>query len=207
LAGGLRAFGANPLCALMEEKLKNKLAMQISEADAKIINDATLQLMLGVTDYFFKQKSTVNEIIFVPIAIMSRIMRTHDAITLLLKNEHYSEAAVLLLTQFELRFDLLYVSSDIKNATAWVAHENPKALNTGMKAKLEKLFKPAEVARLYETFGYLSGIKHGNPLYSELAFPGRSRAGRFLLSTGPIDDRFAKTFSDVLFAYSTYQVA
>ena len=46
-----------------------------------------------------------------------------------------------------------------------------------MKAKLEKLLKPAEAARLYETFGYLSGIKHGNPRYSELAFPGRSALG------------------------------
>ncbi len=187
--------------------MKSKAGLHVSEADSKAVYDGALQLMMSITDYFFKEKSTINEIIFVPISIMSRILRTHDAIALLLKNEHYSEAAVLILTQFELRFDLLYVSSDIKHATAWVAHENPKALNAGMKAKLEKLFKPPEVARLYETFGYLSGIKHGNPLYSELAFPGRSRAGRFVISTGPIDDRFAKTFSDVLFAYSTYQVA
>ena len=97
--------------------------MHVSEADAKGVYDATLQLMLGITEYFFKQKSTINEIIFVPISILSRILRTHDAIALLLKNEHYSEAAVLVLTQFELRFDLLYVSSDIRYATDWVAHE------------------------------------------------------------------------------------
>jgi hypothetical protein len=181
--------------------------LHVGEADSKATYEAALQLMFGITEYFFKEKSTVNEIIFVPLSIMSRILRTHDAIALLLKNEHYSEAAVLVLTQFELRFDLLFVSSDMKRATAWVAHENPKALNIGMRAKLETLFKPAEVAHLYETFGYLSGIKHGNPLYSELAFPGRSRAGRLVISTGPIDDRFAKTFSEVLFAYSTYQVA
>jgi hypothetical protein len=191
----------------MEEKLKTKGAMHVREMDAKAVHDATLQLMTGIIDYFFKQKSTVNEIIFVPISILSRILRTHDAIALLLKNGHYSEAAVLVLTQFELRFDLLYVSSDIKHATAWVAHNNPKMLNTKMKAKLEKLFRPAEAARLYETFGYLSGIKHGNPLYSELAFPGRRRAGRFMIATGPIEDRFTKMFSDALFAYSTYQVA
>jgi hypothetical protein len=187
--------------------LETKTHMRVSEADAKAAYDATLQLMLGVTEYFFKQKTIINEIIFVSISILSRILRTHDAIALLLNNEHYSEAAVLALTQFELRFDLLYVSSDIKHATAWVAHENPKALNVGMKKKLEKLFKPAEAARLYETFGYLSGIKHGNPLYSELAFPGRSRARGFVIATGPIDDRFAKAFSDALFAYSIYQQA
>jgi hypothetical protein len=134
-------------------------------------------------------------------------LRTHDAVALLLKDKHYSEAAVLVLTQFELRFDLLYVSSDIKHATAWVEHEKPTMLNIAMKAKLNKLFKPAEADRLYETFGYLSGIKHGNPLYSELAFPVRSRARRFMISTGPIEDRFAKMFSDALLAYSTYQVA
>jgi hypothetical protein len=191
----------------MVEKLKTKGGMQVNEVDAKAVYDATLQLMAGITDYFVKQKSAVNEIIFVPISILSRILRTHDAVMLLLKNQHYSEAAVLVLTQFELRFDLLYVSSDIKHATAWVEHENPKTLNTGVKAKLEKLFKPAEAARLYETFGYLSGIKHGNPLYSEFALPGRSRGRRFVIATGPIEDRFANMFSDVLLAYSTYQVA
>jgi hypothetical protein len=191
----------------MEKKLKAKAAMHVGEEDAGAIYDATLQLILGVNDYFFKQKLTVNEIIFVPISILSRILRTHDAIALLLKNAYYSEAAVLVLAQFELRFDLLYVSSDIKHATAWVEHENPKTLNARMKAKLEKFSNADQAARLYETFGYLSGIKHGNPLYSELAFPGRNRAGRFIISTGPIEDRFAKVFSDVLFAYSIYQVA
>ena len=180
--------------------------MYVGEVDTKAVYDATLQLMMGINDYFVKGESVANEIIFVPISIVSRILKTHDAITLLLKNGHYSEAAILVLTQFELRFDLLFVSSDIKYATAWVEHENPKALNMGMKAKLQKLLK-RDAVRLYETFGYLSGIKHGNPLYSELAFPGRSRAGRFMISTGPIEDRFARTFSEALHAYSIYQVA
>jgi len=54
--------------------------MRVSEADAKAAYDATLQLMLGVTEYFFKQKTIINEIIFVSISILSRILRTHDAI-------------------------------------------------------------------------------------------------------------------------------
>jgi hypothetical protein len=190
----------------MKNKSELKEKTHITEMDAKAISEAALFLMKSVLDYFREQKITINEIIFVPSAIMSRILQTHDAIALLLKNGHHSEAAVLSLTQFELRFDLLYVSSDIKNATAWVEHSDHRTLNIGMRAKLKKLV-PREADRLYETFSYLSGIKHGNPLYSELAFPGRSRAPRVVFATGPIDDKFSKTFADKLLAYSTYQVA
>lgn len=81
-----------------------------------------------------------------------------------------------MLTQFELRFDLLYVASDIKQATAWVEHDNPKAVNENMKSKLQRMFKPRDVERFYEIYRYLSGIKHGNPVYSELGFPEAAAA-------------------------------
>lgn len=113
---------------------------------------------------------------------------------------------MLTLAQFEARFDLLYVASDIKRATQWVEHDNPRKLNPNMKAKLKALFRPAQAGRLYETFSYLSGIKHGNPLYSELGFPGCSRRGALMVSTGPITDRFSKAFSRALFAYAIYQL-
>jgi hypothetical protein len=185
--------------------LSPKARPRVDEATTQKAYDAALNLIAQIGGYFADGK-TINEIIFVPLAIMSRIIRTHDAIGLLLKNEHYQEAAVLALTQFELRFDLLYVASDIKRAAQWVEHENPKALTQSMKSKLKALFPSATADRLYETFGYLSGIKHGNPLYSELGFPGRESRGRFAFSTGPINDRFAKAFSKALFAYATYQL-
>jgi hypothetical protein len=52
----------------------------------------------------------------------------------------------------------------------------------------------------------VSGIKHGNPVYSELGFPSLGRAGSYLISTGSVKDLFARGFSDALLAYATYQL-
>lgn len=185
--------------------MSKRLSPRVSEAKAKEVYDAAVNL-LGQVATYYAGGGTINEIIFGPLAIMTRIIRTYDAIVVLLDNQHAQEAAVLALTQFELRFDLLYVASDIKRATQWVEHDNPKGLNRSMKAKLDALVRPIQAERLYETFVYLSGIKHGNPLYSELGFPGRGRGAQLMFSTGPITDRFAKAFTRTLFAYAVYQL-
>jgi hypothetical protein len=185
--------------------LGSKPSLRVIKAEAKASQEAAVKLVAEIGKYFATGKD-INELIFVPLTIMLRIIRNHEATVLLLKQKYYSEAAVLTLTQFELRHDLLYVASNIQHATQWVEHENPKHLNTNIRAKLQALFKETDADRLYETFGYLSGIKHGNPVYSELAFPGRGRGSRYVMSTGPIDDRFARTFSEALFAYGVYQL-
>jgi hypothetical protein len=124
---------------------------QVDEATSKEVHDAAVNLVAQIVTYYAGGR-TLNEIILAPLAIMSRIIRTHDAILLLLEKEHYQEAGVLTLTQFELRFDLLYVASNFKRATRWVEHDNPRALNENMKAKLKALFRAAQAERLYETF-------------------------------------------------------
>jgi hypothetical protein len=86
--------------------LSPKARPRVDEATEKEAYNAALNLIVQIGAYFSCGK-TINAIIFVPLAIMSRIIRTYDAIGLLLKNEHYQEAAVLALTQFELRLDLL----------------------------------------------------------------------------------------------------
>jgi hypothetical protein len=184
--------------------LGSSAALHISEQTSKECHEAAVRLVAEIAGYFSGKE--INELIFVPLTIMSRIIRTYEAAALLLKEQYNPEAAVLILTQFELRFDLLYVASDITRATEWVEHENLKAMSATMRAKLVSLYKPIEADRLYETFGYLSGIKHGNPIYSELAFPGRGRRNRYVVSTGSIDDQFAKAFADALLAYTTYQL-
>jgi hypothetical protein len=181
-------------------------SITVNEKLEKQIHEATLRLLVGIGAYFVKEKKAINEIVFVPIALALRIIRTYEAIGVLLKEDHPQEAAVLALTMFELRFDLLYVASDIKRATQWVEHENPKSLSIGMKDKLLALFSRAEAERLYETFRVLSGIKHGNPLYSELAFPGRAKGEQMSFSSGPMDHRFGKALSAQVRAYAAYQL-
>ena len=161
-----------------------------------------------INNYFYREKKHINEIILVPMMIMSRIIRSHDAIDLLLKNGHPSEAAVLALTQFELRLDLAYTASDVKHAAAWLDHENTKLSLMNVKKKINTLFSDeVERAKLYYIFQCLSGIKHANPVYSELGFPGRAKGGKLLVSTGEISDEFLEEFTNMVFAYSAYQLA
>ncbi|SHM73057.1 hypothetical protein [Roseibium suaedae] len=170
------------------------------------VHGATLELMLGIGSYFAQGDKKINEIIFVPMAITARIARLHEAIATLLKDGYISEAAILSLTVFELRIDLLDVASDIKRATAWIEHDNPKRKLEGMKPSLVRLFSAARANRMYEIFRTLSGIKHGNPLFSDLAFPVTKRQNRMTVTTGPIENASTKAFSRAVFAYSTYQL-
>lgn len=58
-----------------------------------------------------------------------------------------------------------------------------------------------------DVFEFLSGIKHGNPVLSELGFPVRAEGNRFVLTTGPIHDELTQSFGNLVFAYSAYQTA
>ena len=178
------------------------------EALALEVRNTAHELMTGIVSYFHDEKEPVNEIIFVPTTIMSRIFRTHDAIGVLLKNNHPSEAAVLTLTQFELRLDIAHTASDIKHSTAWLDHEDKKWSLLAVKNKIATLFSEgAERADLYSIFQNLSGIKHGNPVYSELAFPAHVSDTGIVISTGESADAFTEEYANMILGYSTYQVA
>lgn len=187
--------------------MHDKTSPKSDEALEKAVRDAAHEIASEIVNYFFKQGATINEIIIVPITLLGRIIRTHDAIQLLLKEEHPSEAAVLALTQFELRLDLAYTAYDVKHAAAWLEHEKLESSLLSVKRKIETLFKD-EAARenLSKIFTYLSGIKHGNPVYSELGFPGRVSGGEIRISTGPIGDAFEKQFSEAVYKYALYQL-
>lgn len=188
--------------------MHDKTSPKFDEAFEITVRDAALEITSGIMNYFFKEGATINEIIIVPITLLGRIIRTHDAIQLLLKEEHPSEAAVLALTQFELRLDLAYTADDVKRAAAWLEHEKLERSLLSVKKKIETLFKDeAERENLSEIFKYLSGIKHGNPVYSELGFPGRVSGGKIRISTGPIGDDFEKQFSEAVYKYALYQLA
>lgn len=179
----------------------------VNDALAKEVHEATLRLMLGVSAYFSSGGRTTNEIVFVPMAIVARMVRVHEATLALLKEGYLQEAAVLALTAFELRIDLLDTASEIKRATAWVEHSNPAQKPGNVKPTLDRLVGKVQADRMYEVFRVLSGIKHGNPLYSDLAFPISKRGNLLMVTTGPIDNVSTRAFSRAIFSYSTYQLA
>ncbi len=178
----------------------------VDEGTSNEVHSASLKLMLGIGSYFAAGDKAINEIIFVPMTIMARIVRLHEAVVTLLREDYVSEAAILSLTVFELRIDLLDSSSDINRATAWIEHDNPTRKREGIKPSLERLFSNARANRMYEIFRTLSGIKHGNPLFSDLGFPVTKSRNRMSVTTGAIENRSTKAFSRAVFAYSTYQL-
>src|ERR1700746_1764700 len=109
-------------------------------AVAKEIRDAGHELLRHMLDYFAQERTLLNEIIFAPLIIFSRIVRTHDAIEALVSDEFYTEAAVLLLTQFELRLDVAYTASGIEHATKWLSHEDKKWPVMSIPKKIQTLF-------------------------------------------------------------------
>jgi hypothetical protein len=179
------------------------------EPAADAIRDAATSLTHEIVDYFYTQKGTINEIICVPFIIFARILRTYDAIDLLLNEGFISEAAVLVLTQFELRLDLAFTAHDVSHATQWAEHEYiDRSVARKMEKKINGLFSERDDRkRLFEIFKYLSGIKHGNPIYSGLGFPARGNVDGLLISTGGIDDNFSVEFSRQLARYAKYQLA
>ena len=175
------------------------------------VREGAQELINQIIRYFVQRAVKANEIIFVPASIFTRIMGTHDTIELLLDKGHVVDAAVIALTQLELRVQLAWTAQDIKNATQWVDHSD--LFNTPRKilTTITELFadEADQTRRLRTIFTHLSGVKHANPVMSELAFSGRSTEGGLTLFTRTriIDDEFSKRFARLLRDLSIYQLA
>ncbi len=174
----------------------------------KKVQDAAFELISQMVEYFQRIDAPLSEIIFVPLIIFFRIARTRDAIEALVRAGFHTEAAVLVLTQFELRLDIAYTARDIEQATEWLSHENTKWSVKSIKDKIKFLLPDeAERSKLNEIATCLHGIKHGNPIYSELGFPVRQDGHQMVVSTGEITDGFSEKFGGLVSDYSSYQLA
>jgi hypothetical protein len=181
--------------------------MERDLAVVKEVREAGHELVRQMCEFFARERTVLSEIVLAPMIIFSRIVRTHDAIQLLVNEEFYTEAAVLILTQFELRLDIAYTASEIKRATKWLSHEDKKWQVISISNKIKTLFTDeGERTKLNEIAGHLHGIKHGNPIYSELGFPVRRDGRKLTTSTGEITDGFSKEFGKIVSAYAVYQL-
>jgi hypothetical protein len=149
--------------------------------------------------------SNINELFWVTCIIISRIMRSQDAIELLIKNFFFPEAAIIALTQFELCLDISYIGNDVTRATQWVAHQSDKFHIWKVKDKIidseinDKNYK-------LEIFKALSAIKHGNPLAGGLGFSWRKDGKNIKISNGEIYDEFYHAYGIMLCCLSSYQM-
>jgi hypothetical protein len=149
--------------------------------------------------------SIINELFWVIYTIISRIMRSQEAIELLIKNFFFPEAAIITLTQFELCLDISYIGNDVTKATQWVEHQSDKFHVWKVKEKIigseinDKNYK-------LEIFKALSAITHGNPLAGGLGFSWRKDGKEIKISDGEIYDEFYHAYGLMLCCFSSHQM-
>ena len=142
----------------------------------------------------------INELFFVPVIILSRMLRQHDAIEVLLSKRFVPEAAILVLTQFELCLDVLYIDNNVHRATEWMDHESMRHAPWKVKEKIEEVYSsdPAMRDAKQKYFEILSAVKHGNPLTGGFGFSIRGDDNKISVTDGEIDDQFSQTHAVVV---------
>ena len=69
--------------------MQDKASPKFDESLEKAVRDAAHEITLAMMTYFVEQEVTINEIVLVPVTLLGRIIRTHDAIQLLVKEQHF----------------------------------------------------------------------------------------------------------------------
>ena len=110
--------------------------------------------------------------------IFQRDLSLHEGIRLLLQRRYVTEAAVLLLSQFESTLYLLFIGQHASQAELWRRSPSKKdAPGPPVRLRIRALFASQQPVlehylALYET---LSMIKHANPLIAEERLFGSAR--------------------------------
>jgi hypothetical protein len=151
---------------------------------------------------------SVNELFFVPSMIVSRLIRHHDAIELLIRNGFTSEAGIIGLTEFELCLDVLYIGDNVTRATEWMDHRSTRLSPWKVKEKIEDIWAsdPEIKKAKHMYFEVLSSVKHGNPTAGTLAFQIRQQGSTLTIATGQIEDTFSITHAVVIGGVCSYQL-
>jgi hypothetical protein len=173
----------------------------------KVHRDATV-LCGEITGYFYREKIRINEAIFVPMIIFARIVRLRDATLILTKAGHPTEAGIIVLSQFEAKLDLARAAREVKWASRWVEHRNPRqSVTQNVTDAIRAVFADQDSADEQSIFRHLSALKHGNPASSELGFQVRRTNGTIMVSTGEIEDASTEAASAMIGGYATCQLA
>lgn len=184
----------------MSEELNELIEM--SKTARKFCNRFLLTCLSG------SKGRTVNELFWVPLILISRILRTQEAIELLLKEGYLAEGAIIALTQFELRLDIFYIDVNIRRATQWVEHESEKHHPWKVKDKIEEIYdiNPKKKDAQQRIFQMLSAVKHGNPVAGGFGFSVRSDGKILSGTTGEVNDSLALSYKIAVCGFCIYQL-
>ena len=183
----------------MTEQLNELL--EISQIARKRCNDQ----LCSISNNF--NGSTVNKIYEVQLTILSRIMSSQAAIEILLEHGLHAEAAIIALSQFELRLDILYIGDKVERATKWLVHNSKTRQPWGVKRKIEEVYvhDPTMKESQHDGFRVLSQVKHGNPVAGSFGFNVRKDDQRITIAIGRIDDTQSRIYSLLICGLSIFQ--
>lgn len=106
------------------------------------------------------------------LACLNRIAESALSTELLCQKNRVRDAAILILSIFELRLDLQYIALDTSRATTWIEHaeekKKPWRVSTQLKAVYSDL---GELEAQFYLYRQYSMVKHCNPMGRSLAFP------------------------------------
>lgn len=105
------------------------------------------------------------------------------------------DAAVLLVTVFELSFDLRFVHIHPEAAETWMAHSEWRRKPWRVSALLKELYTdPSDRSAMESLYEHCSMIKHANPSGGVLTLPFGVASGRIIMK--------ARSTTDMLLAYT-----
>lgn len=106
------------------------------------------------------------------VAIHLRMTEYCLSLEILLSKNRPRDAAILLLTLFELRLDLRYIVLDLSRVPVWLANSDRARKPWGVTKQIKAIFalEPERDAEL-EMYRFLSMVKHGNPVSGVSGFP------------------------------------
>ena len=127
----------------------------------------------------------------VAIAMLQRINELAASAEILLLKGRERDAAVLILSGYELQLDAMYIATDPQRADTWLDHARENKKPWRVRSLQEELFTdPNEFDAELEIYRRYSMVKHCNPLGGLFAFPIAVSRGRMELDNGT-SKRFA----------------
>lgn len=118
--------------------------------------------------------------------VLSLIQRTTDCSlsieTLCLKNRD-RDAAILILSLIELRYDIKYIARNMDRVNEWIDHTKQNKKPWPVRSQIDELYRDSEHEAEVGLYRQFSMVKHCNPAGLSFAFPVAATRDELILDT------------------------
>ena len=161
---------------------------------AKKLLDETRAAILALINHIFTGKGLKKE--FLPfLVILFRMGQTVSSLELLLYAKLERDAATLMLTLMELRYDALYMAADLRRTQEWLDHDKENKKPWGVTYLIQQLYKNKnECDAELGLYRKCSMKKHGNPFGGAETFPLGVENGWIVFLPSKFDPKMVATY-------------